>query len=90
MKNVRLTEAEKEWAIDQYKLMCNAMGVGMKSSDDGATPFEAVCVLLSKVEAASEFIKSGCPRKRRDSVSRYIDAHHDSEDHCLVQMRVYV
>lgn len=67
----------------QHELICNALNVSPDPSAPGNTAYEAVCVLMMKLNAAKAFVKSiKMPEARK--LSRYLNK--DSDDFGVVRM----
>lgn len=69
---------QRHYELGQHKLICQAVGCSPDASAGGATAYEAVCVLLLKLDAAKDYL-IGKKSKEAKILLKYLKAHHDSE-----------
>ena len=66
----------------QHQLICNAVGCSSDPNAIGCTAYEAVCVLLMKLQRAHAVLKSMKQRK----LVKYLETHHDAEDFSIIKL----
>lgn len=75
----------RAYAVGQHDLICDALKMPNDGAAPGASTYEAVCVLLTKLAAADAAlakVKTAEARRTR----KYLKAHHDSETFCVLQV----
>lgn len=75
-----VTKSRRATAYDkgQHELICEALKVSPDPDAPGCTAYEGVCVLLTKLDSARDFLKTLRTPKAKKPL-RLLNAHHDSE-----------
>ena len=73
------------YAKGQHDLICEAVGCGKSYLDPGCTAYEAVCVLMAKVDEARLYLEYQ-PGEDASTLLNYLNAHHDAEELDMIQL----
>lgn len=69
----------------QHELICRALDVSLHPDAPGCSAYEAVCVLLTKLNTAEATLKQVKTYKARRTL-KILRAHHDDEMFSFLQM----
>ena len=83
MKTRRTKQTRYE--IGQHRLICQALGISHKGTAPGLTAYEAVCVLLGRLDDACEAMLTDDDMAQMRSIQR-IKKPVDCEDEFVIRM----
>ena len=73
------------YGAGQHDLICDATNTGKDYLDDGCTAYESVCVLMSKLDSAREYLERQEDEESKDLL-KLLNAHQDAEEFGIIPL----